>query len=117
MPESLPPIAQLNEDIGRGLQQDGHTREEVVRKLTRVHQVPEAEAHAIASKLFGKKQGVSSSMLTAGLTLTAGGLFAGCLLYASMGFEPLRIVVPMYLLAFGAFSSGLIALVKALTKT
>jgi hypothetical protein len=116
MPESLPSIAQLNEDIGRGLQQDGHSSEEVVRKLTRVHQLPEREARAIASKLFGTTQGVSRSMLTTGLTLTAGGLFAGGLLYAAMGFEPLRVVVPMYVLAFGAFSSGLIAIVRALTK-
>ena len=49
--------------------------------------------------------------------MVASGLGGGALTYFAIGFTPLRLALVLYVAAFGAFSSGLIALGRSLEKT
>ena len=51
--DALPSVAQLNEDIARGLKNDGLSSAVVLRKMIDQHQVPASEAQAIVAKVFG----------------------------------------------------------------
>lgn len=112
-------LAQLNEDIARGLKKDGLSADEVRVKLTGVHGVGMAEALLIVEKVFGAeamKKSRSGHLVSTGLALMAAGLAGGAVVYFAVGFHPLRVAIPSYALAFGAFSSGLIALARAVTR-
>ncbi|MBS1150246.1 MAG: hypothetical protein H6Q89_1944 [Myxococcaceae bacterium] len=116
MPETLPSVADINEDIARGLKRDGHSASVVTRKLMDVHQVTPVEARQLVAKVFGGAAAVHASnkgqTVVIGITLIAAGLTGGALVYFAVGFSDLELALPLYALAFGAFSGGLTAILK-----
>jgi hypothetical protein len=89
------------------LQRMGYTGSVVARKLIDEHDMPESEASALVSRLYGAKvdphKGDTATAVVFGLVLAG----TGALGLAALWFIPFRVPAPLWLLSLTLLGSGL----------
>lgn len=89
---------------------DGYNAGVVARKMITVHGMPEAQASAVVSGLFGKKvnarAGDTTTAVITGVALIVAGLGGAGLLFAIVGLKMLKLMVLVYAALLGVAGKG-----------